>query len=1421
MKFLDKIFIISVLLTFSTALFSQQKTISINDDWQFVKGDLGGIWEAVRPVKKGKPETVPVWSNVVLPHCFNAYDAVDPDANYYQGPGWYRKYVEIESTGGKIFLHFEGVGQKAHVYIHQTQVGEHVGGYDEWRVDITDAVKQFRKSEFANNFQGKVPVVIRADNSRDLEMIPSDLSDFNIYGGIYRGLNLEYKPVNHIKNVSIEPVVNPGFKSGNLSINVQFTGEVESSGDLTIELTSPEGKKVLTKQTTIPTLFKDYTSESFKIKKPILWSPDTPALYTCKITLATKKGIHSIAQKVGFRNFEFVKQGPFKINGKRLLLRGTHRHEDHAGTGAAMTKSQIKKEMEMMKEMGVNFIRLGHYQQNDYVLDLCDALGILVWEEIPWCRGGLGGDIYKEQARRMLRNMIEQHRNHPSIIIWGLGNENDWPGDFTEFNKNKIRAFMGELNDLSHELDMSRKTAIRRCNFCKDIVDVYSPSIWAGWYRGKFTDYKKVSKLEMSEVNHFLHVEWGASNHAKRHSENPDKGIANVISGERADERDGDASLYAGGARVSKDGDWTETYACNLIDWHLKEQENMPWLTGTAYWPFKDFSTPVRPENPVPYVNQKGVVERDFTKKEAFYVFQSYWTKRPMIHIYGHSWPTRWGEKGEKKMIKVYSNCTEVELIVNGISQGIKKRNSQDYPAAGLRWEVSLDDGMNRIKAIGKKSKTTVIDDILVDYQIQKWSEPNALSLSVKSIENDIVWLEAKALDANGTQCLDAKNLVHFKAAGDGTLIVNQGTSSGSKKVQLYNGRALIGLSHNKGCTTVSVTSKGLKTAFKTFNSNAIDRVKSKDLFLILGQSNKGDREPLILPNSELKNISLFTKAGKWTDVSGPLNAESSIRKSLQNQKFGSAYSFAKTIAKNFSDRSIGLVVNIREETEIGAWKQGGHFFNESVKRIREAQKEGDLKAIIWYPRAVDLNNKNYPEELAKLISAYREALEQPELPFICWGILNAKGKETSTFNKHLEQLADNKANTYYVSKNKLTVTDDIQFDNELTFEEHYVEVIKDALYNKLSLTNFDAERILENLANKYKTLAENTKIHPKCIPRTINDDGTMHGVKSKDWTSGFYPGILWYLYEYSKYPELLAEAMEISTYIENQQFNGNTHDMGFKIGCSVGNGYWFTGNNHYKNVLIQSAETLITRYNPIVGCIRSWDHNTDKWDYPVIIDNMMNLELLLNVFKLTGNKKFYDIAVSHADMTMKNHFREDYSSYHVIGYNPETGKVEKKNTHQGYSHESAWARGQAWGLYGYTVMYRETKNIKYLEQAQKIAAFILNHQNLPEDLIPYWDYDVPNIIYEPRDASAAAVTASALIELSGYTMDKDTKKNYLNSSKTILKNLSSEHYKEDKNKYFVLDHSTGSKPYNSEIDVPLIYADYYYVEALLRLVKL
>ena len=336
--------------------------------------------------------------------------------------------------------------------------------------------------------------------------------------------------------------------------------------------------------------------------------------------------------------------------------------------------------------------------------------------------------------------------------------------------------------------------------------------------------------------------------------------------------------------------------------------------------------------------------------------------------------------------------------------------------------------------------------------------------------------------------------------------------------------------------------------------------------------------------------------------------------------------------------------------------------------------------------------------------------------------------------------------------------------------------------------------------------------------PRTI-DKGELKMVASKDWTSGFFPGQLWFLYEYTGKAEWKQLAESFTGNIEKEKTNAGSHDMGFKVYCSFGTGYRLTKNANYRDIIIQSAKTLSTRFNPVIGCIRSWDHHKERWGFPVIIDNMMNLELLFAATQFSGDSSFYKIAVRHANTTMKNHFRADYSSFHVVDYDTVTGKVVKKETYQGYANESAWARGQAWGLYGYTMCYRFTKNKKYLQQAEKIAAFILNHHNMPADLVPYWDFNAPNIPNEERDASAAAVLASGLYELSTYSKNG---KLYKEKGDRIVASLTNNYRSPvGENKGFILLHSTGSKPAKSEVDVPLNYADYYYLEALLRDKKL
>jgi rhamnogalacturonyl hydrolase YesR len=338
-------------------------------------------------------------------------------------------------------------------------------------------------------------------------------------------------------------------------------------------------------------------------------------------------------------------------------------------------------------------------------------------------------------------------------------------------------------------------------------------------------------------------------------------------------------------------------------------------------------------------------------------------------------------------------------------------------------------------------------------------------------------------------------------------------------------------------------------------------------------------------------------------------------------------------------------------------------------------------------------------------------------------------------------------------------------------------------------------------------------------FPQSTKKNGEPNDRSASWWCSGFFGGSLWYIYEFTKDDQWKTAADKWTRAVEKEKYNTTTHDLGFMLYCPYGNGYRITKNKDYVEPMLTGAKSLATRFNPQYGLIKSWDKHADC-DYTVIIDNMMNLEFLFWAAKKSKDENLRNIAITHADNTLKNHFRDDFSSYHVVCYQP-GAKVFRKKTHQGAADSSAWARGQAWALYGYTVMYRETKDKKYLTQANGIAKFIINHPNLPKDKIPYWDFDAPNLPNEERDASAGAIIASALLELSNYS--KANKKDYFSIAEQILTSLSSDAYKAKlgENNHFILKHSVGHKPGNSEIDTPIVYADYYYLEALLRYKKL
>lgn len=373
-----------------------------------------------------------------------------------------------------------------------------------------------------------------------------------------------------------------------------------------------------------------------------------------------------------------------------------------------------------------------------------------------------------------------------------------------------------------------------------------------------------------------------------------------------------------------------------------------------------------------------------------------------------------------------------------------------------------------------------------------------------------------------------------------------------------------------------------------------------------------------------------------------------------------------------------------------------------------------------------------------------------------------------------------------------------------------------------------------------YNHLLKITDGNFKDYPHSLYENGSIKYLQIDEWTGGFWPGSLWYIYSYTKDEKWKDAALKWTHSLESNQYNTSHHDIGFMMYCSYGNALNYVDDPKYQEILVQSAKSLTKRYSPVVGSIQSWNTRKSKgdinlWEYPVIMDNMMNLELLFYASKVTKDPFYREVAINHAVKTMENHLRKDNSSYHVVNYDPKTGKVLHKQTLQGFSDESTWARGQAWGIYGFTTVFRETNDKRFLKAAINMADFFLDHPNLPTDKIPYWDFNVgqagfkpdwdfdPNRFKEiPRDASAAAITSSALLELSTFVKGKQKAK-YFDAAVAMLKSLSSDTYlnTDNNNPYFLLKHSTGNLPSNREIDVPLIYADYYFLEALTRYDKM
>ncbi|MCB9266192.1 MAG: glycoside hydrolase family 2 protein [Lewinellaceae bacterium] len=774
-------------------LCSQPRTLlNLDEGWQYFENNTPSV---VRYSENTTPEKID------LPHTWNQWDAVDPNPGYRRDASWYVKKLDLNIDPAKRYvLHFEGANITAEVYLNRQLAGRHVGGYVGFEIELTDFLKTTGENEIA----------VRVDNGYNPDVIPSQKADFFIYGGITRDVWLKILPKEFIQNVYVK-TKNISRQQAETELGVKLNNITFNGLELEVRLFSPAGEQVLESKPA------NCNSENMVVRlptlaNPMLWSTHSPHLYEVKVFLKKNgKTVDVLSEKFGYRWFDFEPHGAFFLNGEKLKLRGTHRHEEHAGYGAAMPNELHRRDLEMIKEMGANFVRLAHYPQDPEVYRACNELGLIVWDELPWCRGGIGGATWQANTERLLEEQIRQNFNHPSICFWSLGNEVSWLPDFPDGDgREQINTFLRQLNQKAHELDPGRFTAIRKYYDGADLVDVFSPSIWSGWYAGVYKNYGPTLEENRKKYPRFLHMEYGGSSHAGRHTEQPIDDLSGLDDSNWAE-----VANQSQIESIANSGDWSENYVVDLFDWYLHISETTDWFAGNAQWAFKDFGTPLRPENAIPYLNQKGLADRNGKPKDAYYVFKSYWSEEPMVYIESHSWTERSGAPGEVKTVDVYSNCETVELFHNGRPLGEKKRNPQEFPACGLRWQVLFAEGENQLRAVGKTAAGKVVSDSLaITWHTEPFGKPNEITLHTEPLPNGNLLVVATMRDDRGRRVLDYEKRVYFSHDGAGKLMENYGTPNGSSIIEFANGRAAIEFVPGEGRAVIEARNQDFKGTY-------------------------------------------------------------------------------------------------------------------------------------------------------------------------------------------------------------------------------------------------------------------------------------------------------------------------------------------------------------------------------------------------------------------------------------------------------------------------------------------------------------------------------------------------------------------------------------------------------------------------------
>lgn len=670
-------FLFSVSITFS----SYREKININEDWLFFKG--------YQETGFDKNLITTGWDRIDLPHTWNVWDSFDMRVEedtlydiadyYYRGRGWYRKTINVshQDRDKSIFLEFEAANVMADVWVNEEHIGQHIGGYSGFKYDITEQIK----------FGEENLIAVLVDNSFHYD-IPPHRADYTMYGGIYRDVYIVKTNPNYVDRVLIStPVVTKDKAIVIVKPLLINKSENTRSAKLNYIITDPSGKQVSNK--TFDLSLKNNSSTEYEFELPVidnpqLWSPDSPNLYNLSTTLILNgKTVDQVSDQFGLRWYRFVGQEGFFLNGEYLKLHGVNRHQDRYGYGNALSNELHREDIKMIKDVGANFLRLAHYQQDPVVLNMCDSLGILVWEEIPVITS-VGEEEFLKNAKSMLHEMITQHYNHPSVIIWGLMNETvrNQPDDRLHINVNMCK----ELSALADSLDPARYTTQAQMAARGEDIHKYTEirawNKYFGWYYDEFEDFGPFMDNEHAKDpdQPFIISEYGAGSKLGYHVENP------------------------------TEPDFSEEWQLAFHRSHWEQIKARRWIAGSTVWNMFDFASDEKAGN-IPHINQKGLVSFDRKPKDVFFYYQSQWSAEPMIYIVSHTWTERTGKKRETKQLEVFSNCDEVRLNFNG--EDLKPKTSEPFV-----WEVEYQEGKNEIKALGIKDETKVFDELNLMYKI-------------------------------------------------------------------------------------------------------------------------------------------------------------------------------------------------------------------------------------------------------------------------------------------------------------------------------------------------------------------------------------------------------------------------------------------------------------------------------------------------------------------------------------------------------------------------------------------------------------------------------------------------------------------------------------------------------------------------------